>query len=248
MVPTLNPSWTYQIVPFSHDYRANDTGALNPSSDLVVASGGGSCAGVQAEGGAGTYYAQVIYTAQSALLAQQAANPGSKNAMIILSDGNATATTSYTGTGLLALFSSTSDLQPSVAGLLNGILGLLPASPTYPSAVGECGQAVVAAQSATNAGTQVYTIGYGAETSGGCTSDQTNSASVTTGGGTWAPGDQPCAAIAAMATSKNDFYSDDGDGCQATAPSNQSLTKLTQIFQAISSNFTNSRLIPPGTS
>lgn len=249
MVPTLNPSWTYQIVPFSHDYRTTDTAALNPSSALVVASGGGSCAGVQAEGGAGTYYAQVIYTAEAGLAAQQAANPGSKNAMIILSDGNATATTSYTGTGLLALFSSTSDLQPSVAGLLNGILGILGVnSPTYPSALGECGQAVVAAQAAANAGTSVYTIGYGSPTSGGCTSDKTYSASATTGGGSWAPGDQPCAAIAAMASSKSNFYSDDGAGCLATAPSNQSLTKLTQIFQAISSNFTNSRLIPPGTS
>ena len=54
---------------------------------------------------------------------------------------------------------------------------------TYPSALGECGQAVLAAQAAATAGTTVYTIGYGAETSGGCTTDETYSASVSTNGG-----------------------------------------------------------------
>jgi hypothetical protein len=236
MVPTLNPLWTYQIVPYSDDYRTSDsTSSLNSSSDIAIATGATkSCSGIQAPGGAGTYYAQVIYQAQSDLVAQQTANPGSKNAMIILSDGNATAT------------NSSGDIIPSVLGLLNGILGVNPNSYTYPSAVGECGQAVVAAQAAANAGTAVYTIGYGAETSGGCTSDKTYSASVTTGGGTWGPGDQPCQAMAAMASSTTNFFSDDAQGCAATSPSNQSLTKLTSIFQAVSNSFTSSRLIPTG--
>ena len=37
----------------------------------------------------GTYYAGAVYAAQSSLLAAEAANPGSKNAMIILTDGAA---------------------------------------------------------------------------------------------------------------------------------------------------------------
>ena len=60
---------------------------------------------------------------------------------------------------------------------------------TYPSALGECGQAVLAAQAAAKAGTTVYTIGYGAETSGGCPSDATYSATVSTNGGGWGAGE-----------------------------------------------------------
>jgi len=44
------------------------------------------------------------------------------------------------------------------------------------------------------------------------------------------------------------FYSDDGQGCQATAPTNQSITKLTAIFRAITNNMTTPRLIPNGAS
>lgn len=248
MVPTLNSSWTYQIIPFSTDYRASDSAStLNTSANIVKAVGAGSgCTGIQAPGGAGTYYAQAIYTAQSDLVARQNANPSSQNAMIILTDGDATATTSYTGSGLLAIFRSTSDLQPSLAGLLNGILGLNPYSYTYPSAYGECGQAVTAAKAAADAGTKVFTIGYGSPTSG-CSSDKTYSASLTTGGGSWGPGHSPCQALAAMASSQSNFYSDDASGCQATTTANQSLTTLTAIFHAITSGLTSPRLIPNST-
>jgi hypothetical protein len=50
-----------------------------------------------------------------------------------------------------------------------------------------------------------------------------------------------------MASSQLNFYSDDGDGCQAAAPSNQSITKLTAIFRAITDNLTIPRLVPNGT-
>lgn len=248
-VPTLPSNWTYQIIPYSNDYRTSDTAStLNSSSNMVIATGyTKSCTGIQAPGGAGTYYAQVIYQAQSDLVAQQTANQGSQNAMIILSDGNATASVSYSGSGKNQTISSTSNLQPSSTNSLNGITNNNPTSYTYPSAVGECGQAVVAAQAAAKAGTTVYTIGYGAETSGGCTTDSTYSASVTTNGGTWGPGKQPCAALAAMASAQVNFYSDDSSGCLATATANQKITKLTAIFQAITAGLTSPRLIPNGT-
>ncbi len=256
VVPTLSAAstaYTYQITSYSNNYKTTDTASgLNTGSDIVAASGysGTSCAGVDAIGGAGTYYAQVIYAAQANLIAQQTANPGSKNAMIILSDGNATATVTCTGSGDCSTtnktISSSSDLQPSSTNSLNGVPWNNPTSPTYPSAVGECGQAVLAAQAAANAGTTVYTIGYGSETSG-CSSDATYSTTVTTNGGSWAPGDSPCQALAAMASAELNFFSDDGDGCQATAPSNQNLTTLTAIFRQISSSLTNPRLIPNGT-
>jgi len=256
---------TYQVITFANDYKTTDTASsLNQGSDIVIAAGDGgtttettgsgrnkrtqtvSCGGIEAPGGEGTYYAQVIYAAQAALAAQQTANPGSKNAMIILSDGDATACASNANTSAGAC--STKGQIVATEGTLNGT-GTHSTNPngyesyTYPSALGECGQAVLAAQYAASAGTAVYSIGYGSKTSG-CTTDENYSATVTTNGGSWAPGDSPCQAIAAMASAQVNFYSDDGNGCQATAPSNQSITQLTAIFRAITDNLTTPRLIP----
>jgi hypothetical protein len=241
------------VIGFKNDFKTTDTSSsLNTGSWIVIAAGGKSgCNGVQAPGGAGTYYAQVIYAAQAALVAQQTANPNSKNAIIILTDGDATACASnaYTTGGAC---NSKAQLV-ATEGTLNGT-GTHTSNPSgyesyaYPSALGECGQAVLAAQAAANAGTTVYTIGYGSPTSGSCLTDKTYSTSVTTNGGTWGPGKQACQAIAAMASAQVNFYSDDGSGCQATAPSNQSLTKLTAIFRAITNNLTSPRLIPNSSS
>jgi hypothetical protein len=248
---TLPTGDTYQVLGFANNYKTSDAAtSLNSSAPVVIAAGDSgvkSCSGIQAPGGEGTYYAQVIYAAQASLVAQQAANPGSKNAMIILSDGDATACASgaYTTGGAC----STRAQLVATEGKLNGT-GTSSTNPNgylsyaYPSALGECGQAVVAAQAAATAGTSVYTIGYGSPTSGSCGSDRTYSASVTTNGGSWGPGKQACQALAAMASAQINFYSDDGAGCQATTPSNQSLTKLTAIFRAITDNMTSPRLIP----
>jgi Flp pilus assembly protein TadG len=250
---------TYQTVTWANDYRTSDTAtSLNKSSHIVNAAGGSatsgwggnSCPGVQTRM-EWTYYAQVIYAAQAALTAQQAANPNSQNAIIILSDGDATACASNANTTAGACNNSPISLIAG-EGTLNGT-GTSTTNPTgyrsyaYPSALGECGQAVLAAQAAAQAGTAVYTIGYGSPVSGSCKSDHTYSASVTTNGGTWGPGKQGCDALAAMASAPVNFYSDDGQGCQATVPSNQNLTKLTAIFRAITNNLTNPRLIPAGT-
>lgn len=243
---------TYQVIAFANDYKTTDTTtSLNAGSYIVIAAGGKSgCAGLQTPGGEGTYYAQVIYAAQAALAAEATANPNSKNAMIILSDGDATscASNAYTTGGAC----NTKAEIVGTEGTLNGT-GTSSTNPngyknpTYPSAVGECGQAVMSAQYAASAGTTVYTIGYGSPTSGSCATDKTYSATVTTNGGSWAAGKQACDALAAMASSQVNFYSDDGNGCQATAPSNQNLTKLTAIFHAITSNLSTPRLIPAGT-
>jgi hypothetical protein len=86
---------TYQVMAFDDGYRANDSSATLDSGDGLASAVGyetsGSCTGLQAPGGEGTYYAQVIYAAQAALVSQQASFPGSKNILIILSDGDATA-------------------------------------------------------------------------------------------------------------------------------------------------------------
>ena len=251
---TLPTADTYEVVGFKNNYKTTDADTtLNQAAPIVIAagdSGQSNCTGIKAPGGEGTYYAQVFYAAQTALLAQQAANPGSQNAIILLTDGDATACASNANTSAGAC--DTSSQLVASEGTLNGT-GTHTSNPTgyesytYPSALGMCGQAVLAAQAAANAGTTVYTIGYGAETSGGCLSDKTYSTTVTTAGGAWGPGKQPCQAIAAMASSETNFYSDDGAGCEATAPTNQNLTKLTAIFRAIVDNMGEPRLIPSGT-
>jgi len=140
-------SSTYQIVGFSSDYRTSDTAtSLYSSSHIVAAAGGKSgCTGLQAIGGVGTYYAQVIYAAQAYLVAEQSLYPNSKNVLIMLSDGNANATSAH-------------------------MPGASTTSGVYPSTLQQCHQAITAAQTAASAGTRVYAVAYGAEASG-CTTD-----------------------------------------------------------------------------
>jgi hypothetical protein len=109
---------TYQVTPFVSDWYnpASSTG-LNTSSTLVQAVGYGNTKGCltypfgidgsgNGSGFGNTYFASVIYAAQSALVAEQAATastrPGSQNAIIFLSDGQANASeyaTSSSGYG-----------------------------------------------------------------------------------------------------------------------------------------------------
>lgn len=248
MLPSAD---TYQVLGFADNYKITDASGLDQAIKIVIAAGDSGvtgCNGIQAPGGEGTYYAQVIYAAQAALASQQTNNPGSKNAMIILSDGDATACASNANTS--AGGCNTKSNIVATEGTLNGTGSST--SVVYPSPLGECGQAVLAAQYAANQGTAVYTIGYGSENTGGnasgsnahCVSDKTYSASVTTNGGAWAPGDSPCQALAAMASTPVNFYSDDGAGCVASSPSNANITKLTNIFHAITNHMTVPRLVP----
>ena len=241
---------TYQVVGFSSNYASKDpttqtsSGATNPnlqtSSLLVDASAGKSgCGGLQAVGGAGTYYAQVITQAQSDLVAQQSArlngtpSQQTQNVMIILSDGDATSTYSQLG-----------NYNESLT------------SPYYQSIFNECEQAVKAAQAATTAGTTVYTVAYGTQSSG-CASDQSGF-SVTISGTKYTNTSPskltPCEAMQQMASNSTTFYSDynaGGNGgsndtsCQGASGSD---TSLNDIFSFISSNLSEPRLIPWGTS
>jgi Putative Flp pilus-assembly TadE/G-like len=159
--PTAGATWaapttgsaSYQVTSFLSNYSSTNKpgGALNTSSALTIAAGGKSgCNGLQTPGGDGTYYAGSIYAAQSALVTAQKNNPGSLNALIILSDGAANTT---------KMVSGTKD---------NGT--------TYPSTTNQCQQGINAAKYASSHGTTVYTIAYGASTAGGksqCTTDAT---------------------------------------------------------------------------
>jgi len=138
---------TYQITTYKSDYSSTNKagGALNTSSALTIAAGGKSgCNGMQTPGGLGTYFAGAIYAAQSSLIAAQKANPGSLNAMIILSDGDAS--------------SSKVTSSPKANGT------------AYGSSIYQCQQAIDAASYATTNKTAVYSIAYGAPASG-CSTD-----------------------------------------------------------------------------
>jgi hypothetical protein len=145
---------TYQITGYLDNFSSTNAsgGALNTSSALVVATGDSAtrnCGGLATPGGDGTYLAGSIYQAQTTLMAEQAANPGTLNAMVILTDG-ASNTTLMSGT--------------------------LTKTGVYPSLIDQCQQSVTAAQYASSLGTTVYTVAYGASNQGNksqCTTDAT---------------------------------------------------------------------------
>jgi len=220
--PTSTP--TYQLTGFFSDYRASDTASvLNTGSALVKAAGGktncGSVVPPNYDGDIGTYFAGALYAAQSALIAEQAANPGSQNVIILLGDGNADSPQSITTNG--------ATVYPMPSPATN--------SGTYPSYKNQCGQAVTAAQYATSKGTRVYAVAYGSLTSG-CTTDTS-------------PTTTPCLTLQAIASAPANFYSDylqsgSGSTCYSAA---QPTTNLSQIFTEIAADLTVSRLIPNGT-
>ncbi len=214
--PTGNAA-TYQITDYLSDYSSTNQqgGSLSNSSALTTATGGSNCGGMQTPGGDGTYYAGAIYAAQSSLMAAQAANPGSQNIMIILSDGDANANSSK--------IAGSSQLSGNV----------------YGSANDQCHQAITAANYATNNGTTVYTIAYGASNSG-CSTD-TGSLAIS-----------PCAAMKQMSSGwstgdQSHFYSDASASQNPGQCTGMNDYSLDGIFTNIAAKFTQARLIPNGT-
>lgn len=229
IVPYATPfpaTSTYQIVGFSSDYRGSDTTTtLSASSDLVAAVGGkAGCTGLQAIGGDGTYYAQAIYQAEAYLLAEQAGNPGSRNVLILLSDGDANSTCNSSSKGVCT------------SGPMTGAFTV---ATVYPSVLDQCHQAIAAAQTAWQAGITIYAVNFGAEASG-CSTDT--------------PVISPCQTMLQMATyppgsTSTTYFSDDpatgtDPTCVAAA---RPTSSLNQIFQAIAGDLTVARLIPNGT-
>lgn len=130
---------TYQAAGLGSGFLKD--GAANTSASIVQALGRGSCGGIAAEGGLGTYFAQVIASAQAALVKMsQGQNPPGQNVIVLLSDGDATASKTQLGN-------------------------------TYRNDYGvECKAAVTQANLAKNAGTLIYTAAYigGGSTSSPC--------------------------------------------------------------------------------
>jgi hypothetical protein len=266
-IPTGADAASYQITPFMTDYN-DGSGNLKTTSVLVQAVGGksgcGSIVPSSYDGNFGTYYAGAIYAAQAALLKEQASHTNSSNVMIILGDGNSTAPATYgatyampdTDTHAVTTYGTSSALTTTgytyPAAYLNAS-----SNGSYPSWIGECGQAVDAAQyaatyssSGTDNNTLIFSVAYGApitSSSGNCGSDRSggNHRNIT-----------PCQTMQQMATQdgttiSGNFYSDwaaqgASSGCQADS-ANSGTTAISDIYQAIVAKLTSARLIPNGT-
>jgi hypothetical protein len=235
---------------FFSDYRTADTPGtvpmsrtLNTSSLLVKMLGGASnCGGLATpnyDGDEGTWYAGAIYAAQAALTAEKVANPGSTNVIILLGDGQANAQQAN-------MQSSSKTGGPS-----------LTSSGTYPSYKDDCQQAIIAAQKATKAGTVVYAVAYGSESTGCGVSGGSSTATDTTlvATGTNAPFTlstlTPCMTMENIASNMSKFFSDymqsgSGSTCKNTKDTENN-NSLNAIFKLIAGGLGSARLIPNGT-
>ncbi len=209
---------TYQITGYVDNYSATNAhgGAINTSSALGIATGASTtknCGGMQTPGGDGTYYAGAINAAQTSLMAAQIANPNSANVMIILTDGDASASSSK--------ITGSSKLSGNV----------------YGSADDQCQQGITAAQNATALGTTVYTVAYGASSSG-CSTDTSGPKS----------GLSPCSAVQYMSSGwpsdTSHFYSDSGASQNKGQCNSSNSGSLNTIFSAISAQLSKARLVP----
>lgn len=90
----------YEVVGLEHTYRTSDTTPLDPADKIVKAARGGATGctqGITAVGGMGTYYADALAAAQTALTTNGRANV--QKAIILLSDGDAQASSANMPTG-----------------------------------------------------------------------------------------------------------------------------------------------------
>lgn len=235
-------------------YSPSSSNGLNPNSEIVKAIGAASsCTAMKSNGGESTYYASVIYAAQAALTAEKALHPGSKNAIILLSDGEASAANTK-------FPSSSSTVSPAADGIsiITNLLGDLLTNldggtwGTYPDFHDECQQAIAAAHSAYLAGTRVYAMAYGSQSDGcgvaGSGATVTDTTTVTTGANQsfTAATLTPCITMENIASSLDYFYSDwNQSGSGSTCVDNShTTTNLSDIALAIAATFSEPRLLP----
>jgi hypothetical protein len=198
------------------------SGLANTSSTLVQALGGKSgCSGVAANGGLGTFYAEALTAAQTYLSAESSSQtPPGQNAIVLLSDGDATSSTTQLGSTFSSLAGS------------------------------ECQAAIDAATPIKAAGTQIYTIAYiGGESSAStCGDSVTTTTTTTTTGPNGKPTTttttttttdplSPCYTMQQIASSTSDFFSDTCTNANGTS-------SLGSIFQQVAYALTKARLLP----
>jgi Flp pilus assembly protein TadG len=242
-ITPYNNNPEYLLLGFQDNYQVTDGAGLNTAASLVDSVGAGTWisngatndCGLSAPGGEGTFYAGAIVAAQTYLTSYHTTNI--QDIMILLSDGDATASSAQMG-GSVSQNQGTDPVSSSQIPAMNGNLF---------SATSECTQAVQAADWAKNykqsdgKATLIYSVSYGSETSG-CASEVRGSAYNT-----------PCLTMEGIAsTPLNEYFfsvpmttivkgvSTPGTVCSGAVP----ITKLDQVFQAISADLESSRLIP----
>jgi hypothetical protein len=212
---------TYQLTSYLSNYSNTTGGALNASSALAIATGGSgvkNCNGMSAPGGKGTYFAGAINAAEASLLNAQSLNAGSQNYMVILSDGDADS---------------------------GNITGATKNGTTYGSSQDQCQQAILAAQSAHDLHTTVYTVAYGAQNSG-CASDTSGSMAGLTPCTTmkYMSGDGTGNASGEWPANTSYFYSDTTSSSGAGQCPSPNSGSLDQIFSNIGASLSKARLVP----
>jgi len=231
-IASYNNNPEYLVLGFGNDYRLSDTASINWNSDLVqtVGAGTNNC-GMPTPGGEGTFYAGAIVAAQTYLTNNHTSNV--QDIMILLSDGNASASSTQMGGSVQQTVGS-----GQIAGMNGHVF----------SATGECTQAVNAAnwakgvKQSDNTSTQIYSISYGSETSG-CTSGE----SVPSIAGN--PANTPCSTMAGISSTPLSQYffsvpqtvnGNTSTICSGAVP----ITQLSQVFTTIGSMLETARLIP----
>jgi hypothetical protein len=234
----------------SNYYDPTQTTNLNPNSSIVkaitkcmkpISSAGSGTGGLNgASTGGITYYASILYAAQSALVAEAKLNPGTNNAIIFLSDGQAN------------LVAATGDF-PTAFTAVPSTMGYNTLTTTgyYPSAKNECQQAIIAAQAAAQAGTSVFSVAYGSQQSGcysgsGNTDTSLLSFPRTLNASFSISQLTPCVTMENIASSLGNFYSDyNQSGSNSTCQdASHTVTSLSDIFLSIAASFTQPRLVP----
>jgi hypothetical protein len=207
-----------------------------------------------------TYFAGAIYAAQAALQAEKvvvdplliASGVTSKNAIIFVSDGQAN--TNYTGAfppatvyaystggegGYNVNYSPSTTYSSTAGNLLNAAV-TSPATGTwgtYPDINDPCQQAMVAGQFVKNAGTRVFGVAYGSESSG-CGDNHALAALNSSSYNVPITGLSkviPCVTVENIADDWGDFYAEKSSvGCSTTG-TNAPMNGLATIFEAIAS-------------
>ncbi len=231
-ITSYNNNPAYMAVGFETSYRTSDAATtLNYSDPMVESVGGGTWVngsgavlgsnncGMPTPGGEGTFYAGAIISAQQYLANKH--TTGVQDIMILLSDGNASASSTQMG----------GTVNQSV--IISGMNGKL-----Y-SASAECAQAVAAAHYAKTTtqsdglATEIYSISYGSETSG-CTTGDTLTPCATMSGIASLPLTQYFFSVPQTISGKTSTI------CTGAVP----ITTLDQVFTTIAGDLMSSRLIP----
>ncbi len=156
--PYGTPGVVYQIIHAALDNNyATTIGTLNDTSLLIKAVGdysNGKSAAITDPGGEGTFYAQALSAATTAIQSEDTSGGKATNIIIFMSDGEANQTP---GDGKMAVtYAVNSACSPNTV-----------CSPGHQ--VQQCNQAVANGATATAAGIKVYVVGYDAGGSGtGC--------------------------------------------------------------------------------